>query len=143
MKYAFLLVLIIFLGSCRNVETPEKPDDLISKDKMAAILAEVYMNNAARSVDLNLIRNSGIHLDSLVYQKFDIDSLQFANSNNYYSANLNMYIDILKDVEERLVVIQQSQDTTLRKSLKPIPKKDSIRAKGLAPAMDLQTEELP
>ncbi len=102
MKYWLILIFAIGLGACQNVQKPEKPKNLIGKDKMIDVLTEAYLTNAARSINNNSILEEGIKMDSLLYSKFGIDSLQFAKSNAYYAADVNMYIDIFKEVETRL-----------------------------------------
>jgi len=53
MKYSIILIFsFLFLASCKDVDLPEKPDNLIDKDKMVEVLTESYINNSARSIDL-------------------------------------------------------------------------------------------
>ena len=105
----FLLVLT-FIG-CQNVTQPEKPKDLISKEKMVDLLTEAYLANAARSVNNQAIVDKGIKMDSLIYKNFGVDSLQFANSNTYYAADVNTYMEIFQKVETRLVAMQKKMDS--------------------------------
>ena len=106
-----LFILILCFFGCQNVEQPKKPENLISTDKMVDILTETYMSNAARSVNNQLILDKGVKLDSLIYTNFDIDSLQFANSNEYYAADVNVYMEIFQKVEARLSTMQQKMDS--------------------------------
>ena len=46
-----IFVLILSILGCQNVERPEKPKNLISKEKMVDVLTEAYLANAARSVN--------------------------------------------------------------------------------------------
>ena len=61
---------------------------------------------------MTIIENK-MKLDSFIYKKFDIDSLQFANSNAYYTANLDTYNDLFIKVEERMEVIKKEVDSLL------------------------------
>ncbi|MEZ4817346.1 MAG: DUF4296 domain-containing protein [Flavobacteriaceae bacterium] len=99
---------------------------MIPKDKMVAILVESYTGNAARSINNKVLMDQVVALDSLIYKKYAIDSLQFAQSNAYYASQLNEYIDILKVVEERLVVQKAEIDTLIIREAKAV--KDSIDA---------------
>lgn len=111
-KYClFVFVCILTFSGCQNVVQPKKPDNLISKDKMVDILTETYMANAARSVNNRTIIEKGVILDSLIYKNFGVDSLQFANSNDYYAADVNSYIEIFQSVEARLTAMQQKMDS--------------------------------
>ncbi len=95
MRYFNFIVIIVFsFISCQDVKGPEKPDNLIAKDKMVDILTEAYLANAARSVDNKSIISKGIVIDTIVYKNFGIDSLQFVKSNEYYAADVNIYIEI-------------------------------------------------
>jgi hypothetical protein len=93
---------------------------------MVLILSESYTGNAARSINNRIMRDEVIELDSLIFKKFEIDSLQFAQSNAYYASQFNDYIEILKRVEERLVSQKAEIDTLLIREAKI--KKDSIDA---------------
>ncbi|CAM3317324.1 DUF4296 domain-containing protein [Aequorivita lipolytica] len=112
MKHAaFLFMLMLSFFGCQNVELPKKPENLIPKDQMVDILTETYMSNAARSVNNQTIIDKGIKMDSLIYNNFGIDSLQFANSNAYYAADINSYMDIFQKVEARLTTMQKKMDS--------------------------------
>ena len=124
MKVLSYLTILLFLISCQEVNRPIKPDNLISKDKMVLILSESYTGNAARSINNRIMRNDIIELDSLIFKKFGIDSLQFAQSNAYYASQLNDYIEILKKVEERLVTQKAEIDTIIKREAKI--RKDSL-----------------
>lgn len=110
MKYFSIIVLIIVL-SCQSVTTPEKPDNLIPKEKMIDIMMESYLSNAARSVNNRKIRSYGLKLDSLIYAKYDVDSLQFAKSNDYYAADLQTYESIFTTIDERLNALKTKADS--------------------------------
>jgi hypothetical protein len=115
-------ISVLFLFSCQDVKRPEKPANLISKEKMIDILSDVYISNASRNVNNKLIKKMNLKLDSLIYAKYEIDSLQFVESNTYYSADLKIYSNLLTDVQNRLKVLQKEKD-----SLYKIAKKeDSI-----------------
>jgi len=112
MKYSALVLICFFsfLG-CQDVKQPEKPKNLISKEKMVDMLTEAYLANAARSVNNQAIEDKGIKMDSLIYKNFGVDSLQFANSNEYYAADINTYMEIFQQVEARITSMQQRLDS--------------------------------
>lgn len=112
MKHSAILFIffLIFFG-CQNVDQPEKPKNLIPKDKMVDILTETYLANAARSVDNKSIIEKGIKMDSLIYRNFGVDSLQFAKSNAFYAADVNTYMSIFQEVETRLDVMRKKMDS--------------------------------
>ena len=123
-KYFLLYIAFLSFMACQDVQRPEKPDDLIGKDKMVDIFTDSYLSNAARSIDNRSIRGKGIRLDSFIYNKYDIDSVQFAKSNAYYTANLNEYNKLFERVKERLTNLQKQTD-----SIKNLVEKQSFQPK--------------
>ncbi|MCF6306735.1 MAG: DUF4296 domain-containing protein [Flavobacteriaceae bacterium] len=120
--FTLSFISVLFLLSCQDVKKPEMPTNLISKEKMVDILSDVYISNATRNVNNKLIRQKGLQLDSLIYAKYEIDSLQFVESNGFYSANLKTYGKLLTNVQSRLKKLKIEKD-----SLYKIAKKeDSI-----------------
>ena len=96
---------------------------------MVDILTDVYISNAARSINNRLLKEYNIKLDSIVYKKYDIDSLQFAKSNEYYSTNLTTYTNLISSVEERLNILHIEKDsiyTIIKKE-----KEDTISGKKM------------
>ncbi|PQB05830.1 DUF4296 domain-containing protein [Aureitalea marina] len=106
------IVLIFLIGlGCQHIERPKMPENLIPRDKMINILTDLYINNAARSVNVRVLRNNGIVLDSLLYVKYDIDSLQFTRSNAYYTSDLDNYNSMFEEIEQRLVAMKSRYDS--------------------------------
>ena len=149
-KYIVSFIVIFVFSGCQDVVKPEKPEDLIAEDTMVSILTESYLINAARSFDFKTLRDKGIKLDSFIYKKFNVDSVQFAESNAYYTADLNRYNKIFVRVEEQLLQIQKRVDSLGKIAIKQrveqrrkdsldgkileeivVPVKDSILKKGL------------
>lgn len=130
MKNLFFFLLFCTLLGCQDVKFPEKPENLITEDQMVDVLTEVYLINSARSIDNKTIIQSKIQLDSFVFKKFKIDSLQFALSNAYYTSNLNTYNRLFKKVDERLLFLKKRADS-IREIILAEEKlvKDSINAK--------------
>jgi len=117
---SFISILILF--SCQDVKKPERPANLISKEKMVDILSDVYISNASRNVNNKLIKKMNLKLDSLIYAKYEIDSIQFAQSNAFYSSDLKTYGNLLSQVKARFEILKTEKD-----SLYKIAKKeDSI-----------------
>lgn len=130
MRNLFFFLLFCTLLGCQDVKFPEKPENLITEDQMVDVLTEVYLINSARSIDNKTIIQSKIQLDSFVFKKFKIDSLQFALSNAYYTSNLNTYNRLFKKVDERLLFLKKRADS-IREIILAEEKlvKDSINAK--------------
>ncbi len=101
LKYILFLVFVI---SCKNnnIEKPKKPDNLISKDKMVEIIYDISLINSAKGVNKKLMEKKGIVPEDYIYKRHNIDSLQFALSNEYYAYNLKTYEAIYNNVKEKL-----------------------------------------
>ena len=138
MPFAILLLILFGITSCQKVERPEKPQDLIGEDKMAAILVDIYLFNAAKSTNRILLQKTGLTTEKLIYEKHGIDSLQFVESNNYYGGNLKKYDAIHQKVKllieaEKATFETLVKEETVKDSLQKIPKKepDSLQKKVL------------
>jgi len=126
------IIATLVLWSCHEVIRPEKPENLIAKDTMIQILAEAYLGNSARSITNKTLREKGVQIDSIIYTRFGVDSLQFAESNTYYASQVNEYIKLIKGVEEELKARKAVIDSLyeIEKEAKQ-KKKDSINKKQL------------
>lgn len=125
------------VSACYTVEKPEKPDNLLSEDKMVDVLIEMSLMYSAKSINKWELEKNAIIPDAFIYEKQGIDSLQFAQSNYYYAFNIEKYNEIygrvrdsLKQLKEKYKVIQEEEQRV----------KDSIRKIEKA---KLKTEKLP
>ncbi len=137
MRYFLGIMIILFLWACQDVKRPEKPDDLISKEKMVDILTDSYLMNAARSINSRIINERGIKLDSTLYKKYNIDSLQFARSNAYYTSDLNGYTSMFNQVEQRLIQFEKEHDSIKLANTKKA--EAEIEAKAKKDSMEVET----
>jgi hypothetical protein len=131
MKTAFLLVIIVFLMSCENLEM-KKPSNLISENQMVEILYDVVLINSAKNVNKQLLEKNIKNPEAYIYKKHNIDSLQFVESNAYYTFKSDVYKSIYEKLELKLTT-QKTEHEALVKEKKRI--KDSIR-KSKQPKID-------
>jgi len=113
MRYLIVVLVSLCLWNCQEVKRPEMPLNLIPEDRMVDILTEVYLINAGRSFDNKTIIENKMKLDSFFYKKFNIDSIQFAASNAYYTSNLNTYTNLFLKVEEKMTFLKKESDSLL------------------------------
>ena len=121
------LLMTLILVSCYDVQKPEKPDDLISEDKMVDVLVETVIMSSAKGINKRELENKGILPDSFIYKKHKIDSLQFVNSNNYYAydiENFNQIYTRVKDSLEALRLHYKEVQKKEEKSKKKLPVKN-------------------
>lgn len=108
--YSILVVLLLF--GCEDKVSYKKPEGLINKEKMTDLLYDMHL-----VVGTSNIKN--IHLEknrnymSLVYEKYGIDSVQFAESNLYYTSHVQEYEDIFEEVERRIEFLENTLEPPL------------------------------
>ena len=93
--------MVTFL-SCDNKDRPPKPSNLIPKEKMADIIYDLYIINASKGVNRKVLEKHNLMPENYVLTKFEIDSIQFAQSNNYYAFDTEDYALIVESVKSRL-----------------------------------------
>ena len=104
MKNFILFYLLVCLISCKNntIDRPEKPDNLISKEKMAEVIYDMALINSAKGINRTTLENKGIQPKEFIFEKHNIDSIQFAQSNAYYAFDLTEYNNIYEKVKIKL-----------------------------------------
>lgn len=100
-KYMLILALV-FSCNTNSIEKPNKPSNLIGKAKMVDIIYDMSLFTAAKGVGKWNIENKGISPEDFIYEKYEIDSIQFVLSNAYYSYNTENLEGIYNKVNERL-----------------------------------------
>jgi hypothetical protein len=120
----FLLGLGLFHMGCQNIQYPERPKDLIPEDKMVEVLIDVHLFNAAKSVNRLPLQQTGMTPHQFIYEKHDIDSIQYEKSNAFYGAHLNRYERIHSRVKDFLENKKTEIDTVIVREKR---KQDSIK----------------
>lgn len=92
--------MLIALVGCSK-QTIEKPENLISKQTMEDILYDIALLESIRSHQPGAY-DQATNATSYIYEKYQIDSLQFVNSNAYYTSNLEGYRKMYENVTKRL-----------------------------------------
>ena len=125
----YIVLLIIFI-SCESKTKYKRPENLIPREQMIDLLVDMHIATGASDVkDKDNKRNKNYMI--LVFEKYQIDSARFAESNFYYTSNIVEYEDIFKEVKKELIKIQDQYKTNTDTVAKKI--KDSIRAKQKIP----------
>ncbi|MFV9549850.1 DUF4296 domain-containing protein [Algibacter sp. PT7-4] len=100
------VVLICTTIACNNLKGPKKPKNLISKDKMVNILIDAKFITSANSKNKIIMRDSGLNFNTYIYEKYNIDSLQFALSNEYYAFHIEEYEEIYTKLSDSLEALK-------------------------------------
>lgn len=101
MRILFFLVLYSMLLSCTE-KIIEKPEDLISKDKMVNIVYDLAIMTAAKNISPTVLEDYHIETMNYLFTKYKIDSVQFVRSDLYYASIPTEYLAIYKKVDSRL-----------------------------------------
>jgi len=100
----------LLLIACQD-ET-QKPNPFIEEDKMEAILYDVALLYGIQTTSAFSNDNVTAFNMSDIFQKYDIDSLSFANNNKYYmQLKKNVYYAMQNRVLDRLVAQQKIADS--------------------------------
>lgn len=104
MKLLKYIIAVLLIVSCKNstIEQPEKPENLISKGKMVDVLYDMAIIDAAKKTQRRTLERNGLYPKEYVFEKHDIDSLQFMLSNEYYAFNTDDYKEIYSVLNQKL-----------------------------------------
>jgi hypothetical protein len=133
MKKAVFFFFGMLLLSCGE-KVVEKPENLIPKEKMVDILHDLSLLNATKAAFGSKFKESGIDVMDFLYEKYEIDSVQFVESDLYYASIPLEYQSIYEKVEERIDnrknimenISKQKNDSIKKVQLR---RRDSIKAK--------------
>jgi len=131
MKQLHFLLLFGLLIACAE-EVVEKPENLLAKEKMVNIYYDLAVLGGIKSVSPDALKKKGIEAMPYIYKKYDIDSLQFFQSDLYYASIPLDYQTMYEEVETRLEEQRSGYEEARKKrsdSIKEANKKrsDSIR----------------
>lgn len=97
-----LLILLIFC-SCGFVNDENLvPDNIIAEEKMVDILYDMSLISVSKGINKSILENNGMKPKKYILKKYNIDSLQFVLSNEYYSNDLERYLKIYEQVLNKL-----------------------------------------
>ena len=99
-----LFILLIFC-SCGFVnEENLVPDNLIAEEKMVDVLYDMSLISVSKGINKRILENNGMKPKRYILKKYNIDSLQFVLSNEYYSKDLEKYLKIYEQVLNKLEI---------------------------------------
>ena len=99
-----LFILLIFC-SCGFVNDENLvPDNLITEEKMVDVLYDMSLISVSKGINKRILENNGMKPKRYILKKYNIDSLQFVLSNEYYSKDLEKYLKIYEQVLNKLEI---------------------------------------
>ena len=137
-----LFILLIFC-SCGFVNDENLvPDNLIAEEKMVDILYDMSLISVSKGINKRILENNGMKPTKYILEKYKIDSLQFVESNRYYSSDLEKYLNIyeivLNKLEENRKEIIDSIDSDKKKRVS-IDQENSKNNKILKPKLSIDS----
>lgn len=127
-QISLLVILGGVMWACDGVKPPEKPENLISKDKMADLLYELHIINAAKGVNRKILEDHHFDPEAYILEKYEIDSLQFAKSNMYYAYDAEAYKAIVEDAKTRLEAEKERLEKLIEKEEDSIKKSKAAKS---------------
>lgn len=127
-----LFSLLLLLIGCNDAMV-QKPEKRIDKEKMVNIIYDITILDAMRTRNASPAEH-GITRD-YIYKKYNIDSLQFAQNNEYYASDIQEYKKIYDKVNARVEKEKNAVDSVLKKvtpsnkTTPAAPKSDSPQVK--------------
>ncbi|MDK2771652.1 MAG: DUF4296 domain-containing protein [Flavobacterium sp.] len=102
-----ILGLLISFTACKN-KAVEKPDNLLSEDKMINIIYDIAILQAADNYKPINLSDAGVKVNNYIYKKYNIDSTTYYQNHKYYASDVNNYKKIYKKVLEKITAEQTS-----------------------------------
>lgn len=102
MKQTLYILIAFFVIGCQEIESIEKPDNFIERERMQEIIYDVALVNGARGYDMQKLSKYGVDPETYIFDKHGIDSLQFAENIAYYSADVDEYKEMYMEIQERV-----------------------------------------
>ncbi|MBT8270706.1 MAG: DUF4296 domain-containing protein [Flavobacteriaceae bacterium] len=130
MKTTLIFIVLAFaLMGCKNNKIPEpsKPGNLLTEDQMVELIYDMAIMTAAKGSNRKILENSGIKPQSFVFEKHNVDSLQFTLSNEYYAYRIEDYERIYERVKTKLAADRKQFNEELKAAS---TKEDSIQAEN-------------
>ena len=119
-----ILIIVICLSSCQDIPSVQKPDNFIDELTMESIMYESVLISSARGYNTAQLKTVGIQPETYIYEKFNIDSLTYAQNLAYYTADVDLY----KSINAKVLAKVQAE-LKVNDSIERLQKKeqDSLR----------------
>ncbi|MDT0294127.1 DUF4296 domain-containing protein [Mesonia ostreae] len=109
MKIKILLLSLVLFTACQDVNKALKPKNLIPEDKMVNLLVDLQKMDAVISKNKNYYELRKVKAKDLIFEKYQVDSMQLAESSNYYAedfaTNTRIYERVITKLEAEKKII--------------------------------------
>jgi Domain of unknown function (DUF4296) len=114
MKNCLVIILILFLAVSCKKDLVKQPAKLIEKEKMIDIMTDLSLLEAMKYQNPASIDSSETSPTKFIFKKYKVDSLQFAQSNQYYATDYESYKEMFDEISKRLAVQQRATDSIVK-----------------------------
>lgn len=123
MRAIFVCLLLVFISiSCFS--EIDKPHDLIERNKMKAIVSDIYYQRALKAAQFQVDSISFQELNRAILQKHEVSLQQFENSMHYYTikeSGYDLFLSEIKDSIQQLVPVPTNPQNPQGPIQQPIP----------------------
>ena len=107
------VVITLLVSSCKDevLQEPKKP---ISKEVMVDIMYDLAILEAIKYQNPVSLDTLKINSREFILKKYKVDSLQFAQSNQYYATDYESYKEMFDEISKRLAVQQRATDSIVK-----------------------------
>ncbi len=131
-KFALIIFSLFMLGCAKKNGT--KPSNLISKSKMAKILADIHIMEGDVN-NLGIVNTDTANflfrkMEAQLFAKYEVDTSDYKKSYKYYLVNPDDFTELYKEVVE-IIKEKNKIDSTARSKIK----KDIDTTKQIKPAV--------
>ena len=108
MKRFIIIILFLFFFSCFQLRETNPPENLIEQELMSKIMLDVMLMKNINRNGYAIKEKRNILVDQYILQKYGVDSLQFNQSQDFYSKNPKEYTYIFEKVQSKLNELRDS-----------------------------------
>ncbi|OUV62020.1 MAG: hypothetical protein CBC79_06940 [Gammaproteobacteria bacterium TMED119] len=108
MKQFIFLLFLLTICSCYETKSIKPPENLIEPELMSEIMLDVILMKNIKRNAFAVKEKRVLLVNQYILDKYQIDSLQFIISQEYYSKNPKEYIPIFKVIQTRLGTLKDS-----------------------------------
>ncbi|OYU85679.1 MAG: hypothetical protein CFE24_00275 [Flavobacterium sp. BFFFF2] len=101
-KYALALVVVLLLLGCKKSELIPKPDQLIDEEKLSLMMYDLAVIDAIKAQSIPNNPYNQVKAKEFLLRKYQIDSLTYAKSVQYYAADAEKFKLICESVKKKL-----------------------------------------
>jgi hypothetical protein len=111
-KY-FILILTISYSCNHAIE--KKPKNFLDRETMTNIFYDLALLESTQGYLPRVLTENKITPSQFIYQKYEIDSIDFVQNNRYYASDVELYKRIYDDVLKKLMADKENLQLELNK----------------------------